>query len=231
MYGTHQAAPLTVGHSSSTSQACAPPCGDQYTTPTSRDVKQEVKEEETEMNWLEVPGTGEQSYVHAPQASTQIGNLSDRGDASRPNEAELSPFVKVEQSYPAHYDPEVSDGGIYSPTQAMLYAYGSPNVAAYAFAQEYGPDSQAGDWMVSLFSLKGDIGLHLISLLHTSPKTARTYPCSRGSTRLRSPMTTLFLTAIQTIGPRLYLIIVPTPWRTRSLQSHRSRGQHARLTC
>ena len=149
MYGTHQAAaPLTVAQPPSTSQAYAPRRGDQYTTSASLHIKQEVKEEEAEMDWLGAPGIGEQSYVHAPQVPTQIGNQSESGDTTRPNEAELSPFMKAEQCL-AHYEPGASDGVIYSSTQAMLYTYGSPIAATYAFAQEYGPDSQVGDWMVS----------------------------------------------------------------------------------
>ena len=110
------------------------------------------------MDWLETPASGEQSYLHASQTSIQ---QPDPGDATRTNEAELSPFVKAEQSHLAYYETEILDGSLNGSTQSMLFTYGSPNVAAYAFAQEYSPDSEAGDWMVSLSTLRPR---HLLTL-------------------------------------------------------------------
>ncbi|KAI0733334.1 hypothetical protein C8Q72DRAFT_635631 [Fomitopsis betulina] len=132
---------------SSPSHAYTTPRGDQHYPSNSVDIKQEIKEEEGEMNWL--AGTGEQSYAQAPRASMHISK--DPCDVARPSEAGHSPFVKVEPSYPPDHASGVSDSGVYSSAQAMLHTYGSPNAAPYIFPQEFGPDSQAETWMPAAY--------------------------------------------------------------------------------
>lgn len=182
------------------------------------------------MDWPEstVTGTGEQPYIHTPQASMHISKQSEPCDAARPNEAGHSPFVKVEQSYPPYHASEVSDSGVYSSTQAMLYTYGSPNTAAYTSSPEYGPDSQAEAWMVSPYFLRVDVGSHIASLRHMSPRTVHTYQFSRGAMRLCIPTTRHSLIVSHVVGPPPYRIIVPTPSRMQSHQSHQPSGHPGR---